>query len=208
MSGQPRKRALVAALERRTRETFEDADAPPDLQATHLDYVCAWVEAGRTLRALAARISTEAGQDILPSMLSHYLRANFEGAGQRLEDAREIGAHAMLDETLEISDEDVLSSEDAARARNRIGARQYVAGAWNQATRASGKGGVTVNIAAGELMLGALRSRALNSNVSSFEDTRARQVLPSATISATAPNALTLPGVAQPIDPTQVSDLL
>lgn len=172
---------MIAELERRTRAHFEDDTS------THLDYVCAWVESGKTMLALSKELAAAAGYaDMLPGMLGRYLRAEW-GADvtPKLANARTIGAHGLVDEAMEISDEGVEAAPDAARARNRIAARQWAGERWGRedyGTKPAGGAHVTLNL--GFLHLSALRARARASTMP--EDEGAAHLLSPATESATA----------------------
>jgi hypothetical protein len=203
MAGQPKRRAMLAALERRTRALYEDAEAP---QATHLDYVCEWVASGKTMLALSAALIQDAGIEWPDAMLGNYLRGQWgEEATRALDAAREIGAHALAESSVTVADEAVGSKEDAARARNRIGARQWLAGAWSPRFRPSSGGNVTVNLDAGALMLDALRARARSL---STETTTSVVDRPPDAPRITATSRLTRVAGAQPVAPQEVADLL
>lgn len=204
MPGQPRKRALVAALERRARETFEDGDKHPADQATHLDYVCVWVESGRTMLSLMREIEGETGYSFPAAMLGNYLRMTFPDATARLDAARDVGAHAMLDETIDIADDD----DDAQRARNRIAVRQYVAGSWNPRTSPKRVEAAASMMTAGAMLLEALRSRAsLSTEILSGRVSSPQPELP-ATIGHALPTQVTSSDNAQRVDMKQLSDIL
>lgn len=153
---------MVHALDNRTRELFEG-----DRERTHLDYVCAWVESGRTMLDLSRELLKEAGiKDMLPSMLGDYLRRTWPddlgaaSANYRLVAARRVGAHAKAEGTEDIAAEMVGDSADAARQRNRIGAAQWLAERWNKEELGVNKGPqVQLNVSVRDLHLDAMRAR-------------------------------------------------
>lgn len=75
--------------------------------------------------------------------------------------ARARGSHAMVESTHEIADEKVASSEDASRARNRIGTRQWAAAAYERGTFGNRAGAPVVNVNIGMLHLDAIRKRTI-----------------------------------------------
>src|SRR4051794_4132134 len=112
MSGKPRRRALVAELDARTAAMFAEENQP----ATHLDYVCRWVESGQTVNAMVAELvpavqrrwaesEGTGGADLAPvtrgSFMS-YLNATFgeEETDIRLARARRACAHVLNEESL------------------------------------------------------------------------------------------------------------
>lgn len=141
---------MIAELERRTRAEFEDAEA------THLDYVEAWVASGKTLLNLAADISKQIGFTIMSDPLSRYLRDTFgdDEAGARLSRARARAAHILAEETIELSDE---ANEDNHQAKRlQVQARQWITEKWNRAEFGQ-KAGADLVLNIGTLHLGALR---------------------------------------------------
>lgn len=205
MAGQPRRRAMLAALEDRTRATFEDAAHEPREQASHLDYVCYRLAGGQTMTALAAEIRQAArwaDTDLSPGMITHYLRSTFDDARERMAEARASGADMIAESSVDVSDEAVDSKEDAARQRNRIGARQWLAMAFAPRLRANSGTAVQVNIGAGTLMLEALRARASHPVIENGSHPAA------ATARATLASPAALVAEAQPVAVLDVADLL
>lgn len=161
MAGQPQKRAIIAALEKRTRETFED-----DADATHLDYVEHWQASGQTLNALAEEIGLgpKKGETI-----SRYLHRVYGGdvTSGRLTRARARGAHSLIEDSLEIADE--ATEDDIQIARLRVQARQWTAEKWNQA-EFSNKASMSVQVSFGALHLAALQKLQLPVAVIAADD--------------------------------------
>jgi hypothetical protein len=103
---------MIANLEKRTREYFEDEDHTP------FDYAVEWIARGRTLVALAASISKDlnGGKDIgaieiSRSMLDKYLREGRDkaDADRLLKSARKDGSHGLIEEGIQTLDD---SSDD------------------------------------------------------------------------------------------------
>ena len=177
----PRRRALIHALDNRTREYFEGDDS-----MSHLDYVVEWVESGKTLRDLVRQLGKEAGiVDMLPAMLTNYLRREWPEAPRRLQEARRHGAHLLVEEAVDISDDTVESAAEAAQARNRMSSRHWMAERYNRDELGGSKApAVQVNLGVGDLHLAALRARAFTSLP---DQAVSAEVLPPATEPATLP---------------------
>lgn len=122
MAGQPKRRAMVEALEARTREYFED-----DPTQTILDYVACWIEDGKTIDQLATQL------DCPPQWISRSLRNRFgeEATDARLVASRARASHQIAEAALTLSDAPAETSVDVAR--NGLGARtrQWLAERWN-----------------------------------------------------------------------------
>lgn len=207
MAGQPKKRALLRELERATREYFGDELAPETEKAPPIDYVCEQLAGGRTLSDIARDLARRAGMpgNDLIIVLSNYVHAQ-PNARERLAAARAQGAAIIAEDVLAVADERVETKADAARQRNRMGARQWLAGAMDPALRPGGKSaGVTVNVGVGELLLDAFRARVpqterveMTQSIGRVETTHLDD---GATIRATLPSAATPQVVAvQPDD--------
>lgn len=146
MAGHPKTHAFRGELVRRTI-----AELPDKPEATTLDYVCWRLANGETLRAIAAsfRVSPRLVIDVLDA--DHGADARRD----RFAQARELGAHQLVDEAIAISD--AASPGDANVARLRVATRQWVAERWNRREFGTDKG-ATVNVTVGALMLDALRA--------------------------------------------------
>lgn len=147
---------MVSELERRTRELFED-----DV-ATHRDYVEHWIASGFTLSKLAAEISAVTGHEIMRESIARYVSDTFgQDTRERMTDARTRGAFALVDDSIAVADEKVLTTEDNGRNRNRIAARQWLAERWNRNELGQPKQGAMVAISVSGLHLDALRVRVI-----------------------------------------------
>lgn len=153
MSGQPKKRAMIAELTRRAAEELEDGEK-------HLEYVVQWVEAGKTITELAKDI----GVDCTPEMISRYLYKTWpDTAGVALAKARSQGAHGMVDRALEILDDaPTHDREHLTKAKMRADGRLWVAERWNK-NELGRSPDTVVNINHNTLHLDAMRKRALTS---------------------------------------------
>lgn len=156
MAGQPRKRAMILDLERRTREHFEDNEH------TVLDYVEAWTENGDTLVKLADDIAESAaeGKDLTPAQITRYLNSTF-GEVQvkaRLDLARQRGAH-MLVERRQEDISSVTDKDDVPAEKLRNDMSIWLAGKWNRAELGEQRANVQVQVNVGQLHLDAMRLR-------------------------------------------------
>lgn len=157
MAGRARYHALTELLERRTQETFEPEEG--EIQPTTLDYVCHWIESGKTSKALALDLSNALPFELDYAGLMRYLRSTHgtEKVDQAIEQARVQSSYALSEEALDIVDERADTSAEVARAASRARSRQWMAERYNSAKFGQQKGSVTVNI--GTLHLDALRAR-------------------------------------------------
>lgn len=132
---------------------------------TALDYVVHWLESGLTLRALARKIDESLTPRLNPPLgdntIARALKRGFGEAASTaaLATARRKGAVAKVEESEEISDEPVASSEDAARQRSRIASRQWQAERYDRDQFGQPKQGVTVTVNVAAMHLDALRRR-------------------------------------------------
>jgi hypothetical protein len=157
MAGQPRKRAVIAELERRAAQD----------DSTVLEYAEAWVAGGGTLFSLAKSVQKSLWPEEAQPGLVHrpppratverYLFGLEEGAEQRLLRARSSSGSAMAEESVELADADY-DKDGAPRVKNQIQARQWLAQRFNK--ELAEQKGPSVAISIGSLHLAALRQRA------------------------------------------------
>lgn len=141
MAGQPKRRAMVAELERRTREEFGEEGG------THLDYVEQWLESGRTLYSLAQSIGGTIGMQVMYATLKRHIDSIAADAGDRIIHARASGAHALVEQSIGISNGRMSQPIDAQRAKLRADTRLRVAALWNRDEFGQKPGvGVTINV--------------------------------------------------------------
>jgi hypothetical protein len=186
MAGRPRLKRVLEDLTLLAQAELDDSDAQP----TALDYTAHWIANGGTLIRLAAKLqeaSTSAAQGPYEPLLQgetigRMLRKTFgdQVVDARFTLARARGAHALVESTHEIADETVTSSEDASRARNRIGTRQWAAQAYERNTFGQRGNQVNVAINLGQLHLDALRHRAIEQAAPGLADGQVR-ALPAST---------------------------
>lgn len=140
MAGQPKRRAMIAELSKRSLEDLDDAGA-------HLEYVADWVKSGRTIVELANSISdslhlTETVGNELRNhtvyginarMVSKYLVTTWpETATAAMAGARQEGAHGLVAEAMSIADEVSADREEIAKAKLRVDTRLWAAERWNR----------------------------------------------------------------------------
>jgi len=175
---------MVLELEQRTRLHFEDTEH------TVLDYVCEWHASGKTMRALAAEITDDTGLEppLEGRAIQSYLFRAFDKreVQDRIADAREIGAHVMVEMALD--DAETLTDKDQAPiVRVRNDARFWTAARYNKRELGDQKNiGVTINVQT--LHLDALRQRnAERVKAQALEsDAHARSLAESAAVPAIA----------------------
>lgn len=148
MAGQPKRRAMADALEKRTRIYFEDDPVP-----TQLDYVCCWITDGKTLTDLALELN------VARSWLTVHLDKTFGDAvcDQRLTDARAHASHSHAESSMSITDLQAVTTVEVSRNASRSRSRQWLAERWNQQKYGQSKG-VNVSINIGDLHLAALQA--------------------------------------------------
>lgn len=147
---------MVLELEQRTRLYFEDDEH------TVLDYVCAWQAGGNTLKRLAVEISEDTKLDppIDSGTIRRWLNRTYDRdeLDERLAEARELGAHALVDAALDDAEEiDDTAAAKIVRVRND--ARHWTAERWNRRELGQSKPGVNVTLNVGTLHLDAMRQR-------------------------------------------------
>lgn len=138
---------------------------------TALDYTEHWITNGGTMIGLAHKLQESSATDSLGAYqpvlegggLARMLRRTFgdQAVDDTLARARARGSHAMVESTHDIADQPVTSSEDASRARNRIGTRQWAAAAYERGTFGNRAGAPVVNVNIGMLHLDAIRKRTI-----------------------------------------------
>lgn len=153
MAGQPKKRAMIAELERRTREEFGSVSTE-----THADYAAHWIENGGTILGLAESISGACSIHVMRATLSKYLNeidADWEERGQR---ARARGSIAMVDQAAELAELEH-DKDSVPGVKLRIDTKLKVAQMFNTALRDQKTTNVAISF--GGMHLDAMRRRAL-----------------------------------------------
>lgn len=169
MAGRPRAKRVLEDLRLRAVAELGDDDATAAPSA--LDYVDHWLTNGGTMVRLAGDMQHDSETSGLgaydPALsaatINRALRNAFgdEATDDRCARARARGAHSLVEETHDIADGEVKSSEDASRARNRIGSRQWAATAYARDTFGNRGNQVAVQVNLGVMHLDALRQRAI-----------------------------------------------
>lgn len=164
MAGRARLQALKDELDKRVAVTFDtdDADAwKGDAPPSHLDYVCAWYESGKTGKALAADLQQKLKHDVTYESLMRYLRNSFgnEATESALSEARVRASHSLAEASMQIVDDaDETSKSGVAKAMARARTRQWMAERYNPSTFGQ-KQQTNVAISITGLHLDALRAR-------------------------------------------------
>ena len=149
---------MIAELDRMTREQLGD-------EGNVLDFAVDWVESGKTVLQLAYAVSKNIGleidgvQEISRSMLERYLFGLSDDANARLKAAQRPGARGLTDQSIEIADS-AESKDDAATARVKVSARQWLAERWDRETFGTPKQ-APVQINFGSIHLESLRRRSI-----------------------------------------------
>ena len=152
MAGQPKRRAMIEALEARTREYFED-----DTEPSTLDYIASWIEEGNSILKLADELTAALGYTVYAQWIHAYLRKRYGDAlDARLVESRARASHQLAEHALAITDEKADSSVDVARNGLRARARQWTAERWNAASYGQSKQ-ATVAISFSQVHLDALK---------------------------------------------------
>lgn len=167
MAGKPRVKRVMEDL---TLLALAELEGELDAEPTALDFAEHWITNGGTMISLASKLQTASSTSGLGAYepvlegggLARMLRRRFGEAptDEVLARARARGSHALVEQTHGIADEVVTSSEDASRARNRIGTRQWAATAYAKDVFGQQRGtNVAVQINLGQLHIDALRRR-------------------------------------------------
>ncbi len=165
MAGQPKRRAMIERLERRTAEYFEldpvDVAIGAQQAATTLDYVCEWLGNGKTINELAGELTQELGYTVHREWIGTYLRKAYSEAeaDQRLANARSHASHSMAEAAIGIVDQPAETTVDVSRNAARARARQWTAERYNPKDFGSQKG-VNVAVSITSLHLAALQATA------------------------------------------------
>lgn len=150
MAGRPKRRAMIAELERRARGLRDEWDE--DREPTILDYVCVFVASGGTIAELARQINVKR------EVLSEYIHRSFPDAGQRLTEARRKSAYAFAEEAHEVAKETPVDKMDAAAKRLQIQTKQWLAERFNRDELGAQRGPQVAILTVGDLHLTALEN--------------------------------------------------
>jgi hypothetical protein len=159
MAGRARYTAITEELLKRVRDTF-DPEPEGQLQPSSLDYVCHWMESGKTAKALAADLSKHLPFECDYAMLMRYLRNQYgdEKTDQALDAVRARASHSLAEDALDLIDKaDGDSSSAVSKAAAQARSRQWMAEKYNP-SRFGQKQTTNVSISIGGLHLDALRA--------------------------------------------------
>lgn len=140
MSGSPKYKRITAVIDKYTAEMFgEDAEETP------LDFLCVWLESGRTMIDLAETVAKDLGEIVYAAQISQMGR-KLEAAGQagaagppagqaeaagprgrksRIDQARRWGAMSLAEQSLGFLDKATPKTARLAEARAK--GRQWLA---------------------------------------------------------------------------------
>jgi hypothetical protein len=157
MAARPKQRLFTQAIERiAKREGFEGPEAG-------LEWVLSEVEAGVPVARLWQVVQEEAGETSTRQWAYTVIYGLSKDARARLKEARSIGAHALVDEALEITDaampggsRPVTNAAEAASVRLAVDTRVRLAGLLNRQELGDSPQ-VAVQLNVGQLMLDAFR---------------------------------------------------
>jgi hypothetical protein len=151
MASRPKLQRFRAAMTRiAEREGFEGPEAA-------LLWALSEIEAGVPVARLWTVVQEEAGETSVRGWAYTALYSLAADARQRVREARRIGAAALADEALEISDRTAASAAEAASNRLAVDTRKWLAGVLNRDDYGDGQPKVQVALNMGALMLDAFR---------------------------------------------------
>ena len=157
MPGQPKRRAMLAALDARTRDFFELPDDQP-LSHSHLDYAEAMIASGTSIYQLADDLGVSR-----ETLRRHLYAQDPDHASERISRARGDGGHALAEQGLVLVDAPAETSVDVNRASSRARHRSWLAERWAPDLAIQrGSANITLNI--GQLHLEALQARPTQAN--------------------------------------------
>jgi hypothetical protein len=129
MAGQPLKRKLIEELERRAALMTDEHGEP----CGPLDVIHDWVAAGRTMRDLTIDVGKDVGHKLSASsgILTTWVNSTPEGRAM-LAQAREIAAHALAEETLDILEQADEDKNALTKAKLRAENNRWLASKYNR----------------------------------------------------------------------------
>jgi hypothetical protein len=171
MASRPMYRRLIALLKKLATEEIGE-------EATPLDWVCAWIEDGKTVNAMHVYVGERFGEPLSRPWLSGCINKLTPDAKERIAKARQVGTHQLVEDAQEIADatKDEPNREAIASAKLRSDLLLWRAKAYNRAEL--GEKPASININLNTLHLDAMR--VFNSD---------RRVIPSAVQATIAPDS-------------------
>jgi hypothetical protein len=153
MTSRPKLQRFQAAMKRIAQsEGFTDPNAA-------LLWALSRIEAGVPIAQLWKIVQDEADEESVRGWAYTVLYSLAPDARQRVKEARKIGAHALIDEALEISDRPAATAAEAASNRLAVDTRFRLAGIFNREELGDSAPKVQMSISLGQLHLDALRLR-------------------------------------------------
>jgi hypothetical protein len=151
MASRPKLQRFRAAMARiAEREGFEGSEAP-------LLWALSEIEAGVPVAQLWKVVQEEAAETSVRGWAYTVLYSLAPDARLRVKEARKIGAHALVDEALEISDRPAGTAAEATSNRLAVDTRMRVAGIFNREELGDSAPKVQIGVNIGQLMLDAFR---------------------------------------------------
>lgn len=156
MAGQPLKRKIIEELDRRAIALSEERGEP--LGA--LDVVHDWVAAGRTMKDLLFELGRAVGHRFTESngMLTVWVNSTPEGRAM-LAQARELAAHELAEETVDILDRADEDKSALMKAKLRAENNRWLASKWNRKDYGETPPTVALSFDIGQLHIDAMRQR-------------------------------------------------
>jgi Bacteriophage Sf6, terminase small subunit-like len=149
MAGRPKERRFRAALTQLAERE----------KMTPLDWVVAQLESGTSVRKIGDALREEAKEESSPQWIYTLLHGLASEAKDRIREARRVGATALADQALEISDRPATSTADVQANRLAVDTRRWIAASFDRATFGDSPPRVDVSVDLGSLHLAALRQR-------------------------------------------------
>ena len=155
MAAQPLKRRLVEELEKRAAALSQERGE----ELTALDVVHDWVAAGRTMRDLSRELGKAIGRNLESSgVLTTWVHGQ-PGGRALMAQAREMAAHALAEETIEILEEADEEKSALLKARLRAENNRWLASKYNRRDYGETPPQLAVNLDFGSLHIDAMRQR-------------------------------------------------
>ena len=151
MASRPKQQRLNALLAKlAVTELGEDATA--------LDWVCSWIEDGRSINAMHVYVG-ERFEELSRPWLSRCIHSLGPNAGERIAEARQRGTHVLVEDAQQIADSTShdTSREAIASAKLRTEILLWRAKAYNRAEL--GEKAASISISLPQLHLDAMRAR-------------------------------------------------
>jgi Bacteriophage Sf6, terminase small subunit-like len=184
MAGRPKEQRFRAALERLAKLE----------EMTPLDWVVAQLESGTSVRKIGEALRAEAQEECSPQWVYTLLHGLAADAKDRVREARKVGATALADQALEISDRPASTTAEVQANRLAVDTRRWLAQSFDRSTFGDAPPRVEVAIDIGMLHLQALKSR-------SVQTVRVPEQLPAGPDYEVLPSTTPVTGDNHTVDP-------